>query len=478
MKKDNPGVLIVDDEPGILDALEDLLEDDFDVITSLNPKEGLEILKTREIGVVLSDQRMPSMQGHEFLAEVSKRSQATRMLITGYTDLDALVKAINKSQIFAFVSKPWDPDQLKSLVETAMEHFKLARELMYEKHLMINLMNTVPAPIFFIDQQGDLLKVNTAGRCLLGESSPESRSVREFVEKNPSLAPLLLKGNPEKAVVPVIDAEGQKHWHSAVQVEFGDGEGIISVSHDVTERHEAELALARQAAELEESYRDIHQFAHVTSHHLQEPLRDVVSHLQLLGLRLTLDDRERESLDFAVNGARRMKELFCDFIRYIDFDTRNAPLEPVPLRALIDETLRVREKSLTERKCSPEVPDEMPDVLGHTLSLQYIFDEIVENAIKFGPEDALELTVASEATDDTVKLTFSDNGLGIAKGEEEKIFGLFQKLHPMDRYRGTGLGLALCRKIMHLHGGTAYATSNYPDRGMSVVLKFPRHQNE
>lgn len=476
MDDKTPSVLIVDDEQGILDSLEDLLEDDFHVITSTDPVRGLEILRSREIGVVLSDQRMPTMQGHEFLSEVSRYSQATRMLITGYTDMDALVKAVNRSQIFAFVAKPWDPGHLRSLVQTAMGHFQLARELLYEKHLMESLMDTVPDPIFFIGNDGRLLRVNRAGQGLLGtQEEIEGKHASVFIEKNPTLFPLIGDlSTGEKTLECVKTARGETRWHSTVKVEFGGGEGVISVSHDITERHQAEMELAKQAFALDHSYRELHQFAHVTAHHLQEPLRDVVSHLQLLGQRLELGEPERESLNFAVGGASRMKILFSDFIRYIDFNVQNCAREEVDLKELWSVVIQSRSKSLKSLDCIPRVGENLPRIRGRRRYLRYLFEEILENSIKYSAKRPLEFRVDCETTPTDLVLTVTDNGLGVEQDELDKIFGLFQRLHPHGCYEGTGLGLALCRKIMRLDEGEIRARSNYPEPGLTLVLGFPR----
>jgi len=476
-----PSVLIVDDEQAILDSLEDLLEDDFEVITTTDPRRGLEMLRSREIGVVLSDQRMPTMQGHEFLSEVSRFSRATRMLITGYTDMDALVNAVNRSQIFAFVAKPWEPGHLRSLVQTAMEHFRLARELFYEKHLMESLMDTVPDPIFFLGKDGALLRANRAAQDLLGVSDEEQlvgRTTSSFVKENPTLKSLLERGPVgTRTVVRVETLEGGTRWHSTIKVPFGQEEGVISVSHDITERHQAEMKLAKQAFALEHSYRELHQFAHVTSHHLQEPLRDVVSHLQLLGHRMELTAEEHEILNFAVGGARRMKTLFSDFIRYIDFNEENCALEKVDLKQLWSSVLAARKASLEKMECSPRIPDFLPAIQGRRVYLNYLFEEILENSIKFS-DSPLEFSVEYEESPTEYRLLVSDNGVGVEQEELEVVFGLFQRLHPVGSYKGTGLGLALCRKIMRLHNGEIWARTNHPAPGITLVLVFPRRVKE
>ena len=127
-----PSILIVDDEPRILSSIQDLLEEEYSVEMCTDALGALEKLQHHEVAVILSDQRMPGMQGHQFLAKAREISQATRVLITGYSDQEALVNAVNRGQIYAYVAKPWDPASLKATVAGAAEYHRLQMELAHE----------------------------------------------------------------------------------------------------------------------------------------------------------------------------------------------------------------------------------------------------------------------------------------------------------------------------------------------------------
>jgi Response regulator containing CheY-like receiver, AAA-type ATPase, and DNA-binding domains len=130
MIKPQPSVLIVDDEPQVLAALKDTLEDEFRVLTITSPKDAIKLLEQeQELSVIMSDQRMPEISGHEFLAWAREISEASRILITGYSDIDAVIAAVNDGKIFGYVSKPWDPTGLKLVVYKAVEHYALAHAL-------------------------------------------------------------------------------------------------------------------------------------------------------------------------------------------------------------------------------------------------------------------------------------------------------------------------------------------------------------
>src|ERR1700683_4087488 len=128
-KNEHAGVLVVDDEPQILTSICDLLEDDFVVSTAGDAETALRMLAQKEVAVVLSDQRMPGISGDQFLNKAKELSGATRVLITGYSDIEALVRAVNNGQIYAYVAKPWDAKEFKVTVGRAAEHYQLVQEV-------------------------------------------------------------------------------------------------------------------------------------------------------------------------------------------------------------------------------------------------------------------------------------------------------------------------------------------------------------
>ncbi len=160
-----PKVLVVDDEPQVLVALQDLLEGDFEVEVADEPAKALRVVESDpDIAVVLSDQRMPRMNGDELLARVRRSSNATRMLCTGYADLQAVIRSVNEGKIFAYVTKPWESADLRLKIQHAADFFRLNHELAYEKQLLADLMNNIPDAIFFKDAEQRYVRVNEAFR--------------------------------------------------------------------------------------------------------------------------------------------------------------------------------------------------------------------------------------------------------------------------------------------------------------------------
>jgi response regulator RpfG family c-di-GMP phosphodiesterase len=154
-------VLLVDDEPQVLIALDDILCDHFTVLKTGSAEHALAVARERrDIAVVVTDQRMPQTQGDELVAALASFSDATRILLTGYADIAAVVRAVNHGQIFAYVSKPWTPDDLLHKVQKAAERFHMVTELARERQMLHDLMNSVPDGIFFKDRDLRFLRVN------------------------------------------------------------------------------------------------------------------------------------------------------------------------------------------------------------------------------------------------------------------------------------------------------------------------------
>jgi two-component system cell cycle sensor histidine kinase/response regulator CckA len=262
-----PAVLVVDDEAHILSSMTALLEEDFAVLTSTNAEKALELLQDTEIEVIIADQRMPGLTGDEFLARAKERSEATRVLITGYADINALVRAVNHGQIYTYVAKPWDPLELKITVIKAAEHCRLMQEVLRERDLLHALMDNIPDVIWFRDSAGQFTRVNKAAASFLGVSDPSQvigKSMFDFYV--PEIAQQILAEEekiirlrrPETNGIKQIRLQsGTIRWLSTTKAPVLERDGrvaaLVGVSRDVTEQKQAELALQQS----EEKYRQI-----------------------------------------------------------------------------------------------------------------------------------------------------------------------------------------------------------------------------
>jgi len=223
-------------------------------------------------------------------------------------------------------------------------------------------------------------------------------------------------------------------------------------SHELNEKT-AQIEVQKE--ELERSNAELEHFAYIASHDLQEPLRTVQSYVQLLRKRYAdkLDADAQEFMTFAVEGATRMRSLIEDLLTYARLSSRARPFERVALGEVVDEVLRALKLRLDEKHAVIEHRD-LPTVTGDRRQLGQLLQNLIANAVKFHRPDAHpKVTIAAERRDAEDVISVADDGIGISPEYRDKVFVIFQRLHSRDEYDGTGLGLAVCKKIVERHGG-------------------------
>lgn len=230
---------------------------------------------------------------------------------------------------------------------------------------------------------------------------------------------------------------------------------VQAVEAQRAEIAEAHDRLADQTEELRRSNRDLEQFAYVASHDLQEPLRKVASFTQLLQKRYggQMDERADQYIAFAVDGAKRMQQLIQDLLGFSRVGRLGGELADVPLDEALASALDNLD-NLVEETGAVVTHDGLPVVRGERPLLVQLLQNLVGNAIKFrDPDRTPEVRITARRVGDSWELECRDNGIGIDPQYAERVFVIFQRLHPKDVYEGTGIGLALCKKIVEYHGG-------------------------
>jgi len=236
--------------------------------------------------------------------------------------------------------------------------------------------------------------------------------------------------------------------------------GILAISQDITDQRRAEEELARKVETLRRSNSELEHFAYVASHDLQEPLRAVSSYLQLLGRRYkgTLGPDADEFIGHAVAGAARMKQLICDLLIFSRVGMRGKPAEAADGEIVLATAL-ANLKVAIEESGATVTHDPLPIVWGDRLQLVQLLQNLIENAIKFRGTKPPTVHVSATRREEEWVFSVRDNGIGIDPQYADRIFGLFQRLHGIGEYPGTGIGLAVAKKIVERHGGRIWVES-------------------
>lgn len=250
---------------------------------------------------------------------------------------------------------------------------------------------------------------------------------------------------------------------------------LIPEGRDITERKRQEEKLRELAEKLSSSNHDLQQFAYVASHDLQEPLRTVIGFCNLLNKKAgeNLSPDAQKYLAVIVESVDRMQQLIKDLLLYARVETQGQPLVPVDLNKPLNDAIKGLEASIKETETKINF-DKLPIVLGDANQLLRLFQNLLSNSIKFRSDKTPEIQMSVKEIGDVAELSISDNGIGISMEYAERIFEIFQRLHSLHKYPGTGIGLAVCRKIVERHGGTITLQPSSEDtKGTTFLLRLP-----
>jgi PAS domain S-box-containing protein len=253
----------------------------------------------------------------------------------------------------------------------------------------------------------------------------------------------------------------------------GRPERMIGVALDTTDRVQAERAVHNIAQDLRRSNAELEQFAYVASHDLQEPLRMVTSFVQLLAHRYRgkLDEDADAYIGYAVDGAKRMQNLINDLLAYSRIGTRGSPFTQVSMEALLRDAQQDLQIAIEESHAQIS-HDPLPQVLGDPSQLSAVLQNLLSNAIKYRGADTPRIHVSVRRQGNKWVFSVRDNGIGIDPKFAERIFIIFQRLHAPGAYPGTGIGLAVCKRILQRHDGQIWVES-FPGHGATFYFTLP-----
>jgi len=366
-------ILIVDDDPRNVLALQAILEDLGCQLTTANTgRDALRLLLNSSFAVILLDVRMPDMSGFEvaqLLRAHPRWGRTPIIFLTAFAEGDEMVFESYALGGVDYIVKPFDPRILRAKVQVFVE--------LHEK--------------------------------------------TEMVRKE-------------------------------------------------TERRIRAEELAALAKELARSNAELEQFATVASHDLQEPLRMITSYAGLVMREYgdKLDERGKLYLDNVKTGAMRMKQMVDGLLYYARIGHHGRPFETVDTAAVLADASAAMKMTIEETGAQVTSQD-LPQVMGDRIELTRVFQNLLSNALKFRSNRAPEVRVSATRSGSEWRLSVADNGIGIDPKHVDRIFAVFQRLHPIDRYQGTGIGLSECKKIIERHGGRIWVESK-PNEGASFYF--------
>jgi signal transduction histidine kinase len=416
-------ILVVEDSPTQAERLVFLLEDSgYRVTAARNGREALVAVKASRPALIISDIMMPELDGFEmcYALKYDPSTQAIPViLLTSLSDVKDVLHAL-RARADYFITKPYDDDYLLSQVEYLLDG---------------------PLPLQVANHEAirSGLEITFAGERFTVTSSRQQ------------ILSLLLS-TYENAV-------RQNRELVGIQVQL----------------ETVNKQLSNTLSELERSNEDLEQFAYVASHDLQAPLRTIASYLQVLDEDHgpSLADDARSLVQGAVRSAMRMRELIQDLLAYSRVGSRQMPMEAVDLNGVLQEAVE-NLRSVLDETGAQLTFDQLPSINGDRIHMVQLFQNLLGNGVKFRRQGVTpKLHIGVERNAEGWCFAVSDNGIGIAREHLERIFVIFQRLHPEGSYPGSGIGLAICKKIVERHRGRIWVESQ-PGEGTTFRFTLPR----
>ena len=454
--------------------------------------DAAHLLKGASYATVLSGLMMSMFhlfrQAEESAAEMKVANELVRAEVSERRRVEEELRRANESLERRVEERTRDLEASRKEALRAMEAAQNARHHAEgAERRFRDLVESAPDAMVVVDRWGTIRLVNTVAAKLFGYEREElvGKTVEVLVPESARASHVrersrYLDAPSVRAMGVGLDLEGRRKDGSVVPIEISlspieteEGTLVSAGIHDLTERRSAEEKIARYVRELERSNEELSQFAYVASHDLQEPLRMVTSFTQLLAKRYQgkLGPEADEFIGHAVDGARRMQDLIQGLLAYSRVQTKGARFEWVPAETALERALQNLRVAI-EESGARVTHDSLPRVKADPTQLVQLFQNLVGNAVKFRAEAPPEVHVSAARDDGAWVFSVRDNGIGIEPRYADRVFKIFKRLHHRNDYPGTGIGLAICKRIVERHGGKIWFESA-PGEGSVFRFTLP-----
>lgn len=359
-------------------------------------------------------------------------------------------------------------------------------ELIESRNELQFILDSISVMITFKDDQNRIVKVNKAQRNrtrFTDEDLPiplediigKEEADKFFLEDKK----IMESGNATLGDISTYFSEtmGVQHIRTDSYPYFKNGEikGVVVMGMDVTKEEEYRRALEDKTRSLENSNEELEAFAYAVSHDLKEPLRMISGYMQLLERRYKdqLDDSAREFIHYAVDGAQRMNQLIEGILDFSRVGRYNTAVSQVDMNDICDRILFNLQLKIEEENASVKV-EKLPVIFANATEMQTLFQNLIGNALKYTKDGVVpQVGVMYEELDEQLVFKVSDNGIGMENEHKELIFALFQRLHTREQFQGSGIGLAISKKIVERNQGRIWVESQ-PGEGSTFFVAFPK----
>jgi PAS domain S-box-containing protein len=481
-------VLVIDDDPGDRRLVSLVLKQGLpgaEIAQADGPISFAEHLAQGRFSVVVAECDLAWGEAGEVLAAVRRRCPDCVVIVFSRIGAEALSERGIYPDVDAYVKKSSAaylelPEVIRRTLERSAEKRAFGGDTPYR-----TLVQGLPVGVFSLSASGVVSDANPATARILGFATCAELAGRALEDLFITMAArgawqrLLVEAAPVSELeVQVRRASGGSTWVRLNAWPLTDEDGKIvrfeGTIQDVRPYKEVEAKLSRQAEALKRSNDELKEITYALSHDLQEPLQLISRYAHLIGERYGADlgVEAQPLIGHLIGSAERMQALIDAVLDYSRLGTGERLFKPVDLGAAVDEAVENLRGAIDEVEAEV-ARGELPTVLGDDRQMVQLFQNLIANAIKFRSNEPLRIRIAAQERESDWRVSVADNGIGLDPKHAERIFAMFQRLHTQEEYPGTGIGLALCKKIVQRHGGEIWVRSE-PSKGATFYLTLPR----